>query len=252
MYSKFGFDVYPLKSTKLTLSEIAKYWAREIHPPALESEILDSLLAAYWRGEFRPEGPDAPLQPDDARLRLLRVIARDNTHPEILFIREGDVPPPEVIYLPDGGAIVEIATRVPLPDREDNWPALKKAFAALASAKSEAYSQMTGPILFETDIEREAFAAYCAGIPQPLPKFWFASQRQATRASDLRKAAACFEAVLKSGKRMTRKEAFGKLKEVAPSLSQREFGNIWHAKAPPHWSRAGRPRTTAISPKKPS
>jgi hypothetical protein len=238
-----------LNAPTLPLAKIAKYWSREIQPPAPEGEILDGLLAAFWRGDLGTQEPDHLGPPDDRRIRLLRVIGDDPRHPELMFIREGDVAPPRVVNLPDGGAVVGIFTTVHLPASGMVGAAFDKAYSELASVQGDAFSGVTGPILFQTEITREAFAAYCAKVGQKLPRFWFANQRLARRASDVSKATARFEVAVNAGKRWNREEALANLKTVAPSLSQREFGKIWAAKAPPAWKRAGRRPEKALAPK---
>jgi hypothetical protein len=45
--------MFPIGKSKLSLREIANYWAREIQPPASWSELLELLDAAWWLGEIR-------------------------------------------------------------------------------------------------------------------------------------------------------------------------------------------------------
>jgi hypothetical protein len=45
----------PISEDTLSFSRIAKYWSWEIKPP--ESEILEWLIRAWWRGELLVDSP---------------------------------------------------------------------------------------------------------------------------------------------------------------------------------------------------
>ena len=44
--------MFPIGKSKLSLREIANYWAREIQPPASRNELLELLEGAWWRGQI--------------------------------------------------------------------------------------------------------------------------------------------------------------------------------------------------------
>jgi hypothetical protein len=48
-----GGAMFPIPSgRKLTFVEIAKYWSREVTPPASPQELRDVISKAWWRGEL--------------------------------------------------------------------------------------------------------------------------------------------------------------------------------------------------------
>jgi hypothetical protein len=56
--------MFPIADDKLSIPQIADYWAREICPPASPAELQILIEKAWWRGELVGDGA--------SRLTLLR------------------------------------------------------------------------------------------------------------------------------------------------------------------------------------
>jgi hypothetical protein len=58
--------MFPIAADRLSISDIAALWSEEIRPPRTPKEMQYFLEKAFWRGEFRGDGP--------SRLDVLRVL----------------------------------------------------------------------------------------------------------------------------------------------------------------------------------
>jgi hypothetical protein len=239
--------MYPLSETALTLTDVARLWARELpgSPPAIE--IGDRLLAAFWRGDLAVASHDDSGAPQsDRRDQLLEIISRGGSHPSLLVLRPGEPVEPEIVDLPDGGAIVDLRHRIAWPpvDGPSRSIARLAAFEALAAASLDDYSADVAPLLAGQTVTRDAFAQFCEEHGYPLPKFWFASSQAPSSAAAERQCRRWFERQVASGEQPSSKAAMqADAQRLFPGLSRNGFVRIWDAQAPDAWRRSGRPRT---------
>jgi hypothetical protein len=128
--------VFPVSIDRLSLAQIAEFWAREIVPSVTPSIVHRLLCQAWWRGEFRGVGP--------SRLDVLKQL------------RWGP--------LPDGD-----------PDswtEDDCAPALA-AIAASWPREPGTPLVFTAPMaLAEIELSRAEFAIWVTGKGYDPPTFW--------------------------------------------------------------------------------
>ena len=161
--------MFPIGKSKLSLREIANYWAREIQPPASRNELLQKLEAAWWLGQIRGDSVKS-------RLDLLKhmLAMYDGDDARIVFLVENfDEPQPK--QLPDGSVRVDVRHRIYLPSRDKNtWDEsnCEDTFQSLAQTSStESYPEMT-PGLAWIELTFEEFTDWLASQGYAKPKFW--------------------------------------------------------------------------------
>jgi len=161
--------MFPIGKSKLSLREIANYWAREIQPPASRNELLQKLEAAWWLGQIRGDSVKS-------RLDLLKhmLAMYDGDDARIVFLVENfDEPQPK--QLPDGSVPVDVPHRIYLPSRDKNtWDEsnCEDAFQSLAQTSStESYPEMT-PGLAWIELTFEEFTNWLLAEGYAKTKFW--------------------------------------------------------------------------------
>jgi hypothetical protein len=171
-----------LSEQKLSVGEIAKYWSREMKPPTTRQELLDALSKAWWRGEIRGRAPST-------RLQLLQSMFRSvgaGADLGIVFVREGDGPPPKGIELPDGvvdieltelpDGILEVSKRyhIPVPSGDiADWDeqTCEQAFNALAQISST-NSYPDTAFFSSIQLSFEEFDRWRKALGYDEPAFW--------------------------------------------------------------------------------
>jgi hypothetical protein len=161
--------MFPIGKSKLSLREIANYWAREIQPPASRNELLQKLEAAWWLGQIRGDSVKS-------RLDLLKhmLAMYDGDDARIVFLVENfDEPQPK--QLPDGSVRVDVRHRIYLPSRDKNtWDEsnCEDTFQSLAQTSStESYPEMT-PGLAWIELTFEEFTNWLLAEGYAKTKFW--------------------------------------------------------------------------------
>jgi hypothetical protein len=241
--------MYPLSDPALYLSDIARHWSRE--PSSMsETEILDRLLTAFWLGDLvAAVGATPALEPRAEQLKLLRLAARFDDHPGLLFIPEGEDAPDVLIDLPGGGSLADPRTRVVWPPlvANDHVTLTDEAFEQLAHVPLAAYAPDVRPALELLCVERVEFHRFCQQRGYPLPSFW---RQKSGRLSPAAAKARCeywLRALARGGSTPSSKPAMRKtaLKQF-PGLSERAFDRIWAKDAPLKWRKPGAPKNTEL------
>jgi hypothetical protein len=134
--------MFPIPSDQmLSFKDIADYWSGEIKPSRSQQQLRDHLSKAWWRGDLvAANGP--------SRVHLLRGLFAKCSH-DILFVIPGVPEPPRSRPLEDGGMVVFLHPRVPLPNAQPaTWTDTNcaEAFNAIAEAWDE---RLFGHLAFE-------------------------------------------------------------------------------------------------------
>jgi hypothetical protein len=160
--------VFPIGKSKLSLREIAKYWAREIQPPASRNELLQELEAAWWLGQIRG---------DSARLDVLKRMFKamhDRDDADVVFFVE-EAGEPQMEQLSDGLIAVDLRPCISVPSKDvSTWDEsnCEDAFQALAQTSStESYPEMT-PTLAWIELTFEEFTNWLSARGYAKTKFW--------------------------------------------------------------------------------
>jgi hypothetical protein len=161
--------MFPLASDELSLADISDFWSRDIKARPLE--LLALLEEAWWRGEIRGRAATS-------RLQLLQSMFRSlggQAGPGIVFVREGDEPPPEVTELPDGFADVALRHVVPVPAADvSGWneQMCEQAFEALAqTSSSDSYPDLA-PFFASIKLSFAEFDKWREARGYFKPAFW--------------------------------------------------------------------------------
>ena len=176
--------MFPIAEDKLSLIGISNYWAREIQPPATQLELFYLLEQAWWLGEIRG---DSAL----SRLQLLQRVfqaMRDRRDVEIIFVQgENPTAPAEVTALEDGGVLVNLRPRIPVPVGDpSDWAerACEPAFQALVQTSSiKSYSDFA-TFFTTTELTHKEFNDWCEKRGFAKPAFW----RSSAKSSPLQKS----------------------------------------------------------------
>src|SRR5262245_17109127 len=109
--------MFPISSDRLSFIEISDFWSRDMgkaHP----HELLTLLEQAWWRGKIRGIAATTRLE----LLQSMFTSLGERSDLGIVFVREGDEPPPQVTELPDGSASVEMRIHIPIPSEDvSSW-----------------------------------------------------------------------------------------------------------------------------------
>jgi hypothetical protein len=164
--------MFPIAKDTLTFREISDYWAREIQPPASQTELLAVLEKAWWLGGIR--GVNTP--PRHQLLRGMFQNLRNRSDPLIVFIQgEDESAPPELTQLEDGDVEVDLRVRVSVPAGDPNdWDeqTCQPAFQALAQTSSiKSYPELT-PGFAGFELTHQEFFDWCELRQFPKPTFW--------------------------------------------------------------------------------
>lgn len=163
--------MFPLKSERLSLLDIAKYRSREIEPPASMSELLDLLERAWWLGEIRGSSKTTRLE------LLTRMFSslRDRDHPGLVFLGKNDSCETLRQELPDGSLILDRRPRIPVPSVDVNaWDeaGCEAAFQALAQSPSRESCPEMAPVFAIIELTYDEFINWLAQRGWKKPKFW--------------------------------------------------------------------------------
>jgi hypothetical protein len=93
----------------------------------------------------------------------------------IVFVREGDEPPPQVTELPDGSADVDMRYLIPVPsDDLSGWneQMCAQAFDALAQTSSRDSYPDLAPFFASIELSFEEFDRWRRARGYPKPPFW--------------------------------------------------------------------------------
>jgi hypothetical protein len=160
----------PLTADKLSFREIAKFWSREIHPHASRDELVDTLEAAWWRGEV--VGTAAT-----TRLQLLRSMFAQRASPSfegIVFVTPDDAGRSAVTERANGEVWVDVAPRITVPRETDQWTeeSCAGAFEALAKSPSREHFPALSVSLHFIELTREEFFRWVKRRGFYVPTFW--------------------------------------------------------------------------------
>lgn len=162
--------MFPLASDDLSFADISDFWSRYLKT-ARPDELLALLEKAWWRGEIRGVATTTRLQLIRSMFRSLR----ERSDLGIVFVREGDKPPPRVTELPDGSARVDLAHFIPVPSGDvDGWneQTCEQAFEALAqTSSSHSYADLT-PFFASIKLPFAEFDRWRKARGFPEPGFW--------------------------------------------------------------------------------
>jgi hypothetical protein len=169
---------------KLSLFDIADYWAKEVTPRCTPIELLILLAKAWWRGDLLADnGP--------TRVKVLRALY--TSFPDrIAFYVAGAAENPGVRELPDGSAEIWLWC-FPLPNLSpESWTDTNciGAFEALAAAWDSDLNDLAAPLfgagvkLSETEFTRWIIDHH----PWPTPAFWASGRASSSPARKLTKS----------------------------------------------------------------
>jgi hypothetical protein len=166
--------MFPLSEEKLSFLEIAKYWSREIRPPASRDELLATLEAAWWRGEVVGKSPRTRLQ----LLQIMFGLRESQSYQGIVFVTPNDLGRPVGTGLKDDEAkVVDLSPRINVPGETDHWTedACAAAFSELARAPSVQHFPIASPVLASIELAREEFFTWIERRGFHAPTFWNAA-----------------------------------------------------------------------------
>ena len=162
--------MFPVAADKLSFADISDFWSRGIQT-AHPLELLALLEKAWWRGEIRGLAPTTRLQ----LLQSMFTSLHERSDLGIVFVREGDKPPPPVTELPDGSADVDMRYAIPVPaDDVSGWneQMCEQAFEALAqTSSSDSYPDLA-PFFATIKLSFEEFDRWRRARGYPKPAFW--------------------------------------------------------------------------------
>ena len=158
--------MFPIPSErKLSVGEIARYWSRQIEPPASPQELRDTISKAWWRGELI--ATNAP-----SRLTVLRHYYLKSAK-FIAFAIPNTEEPPQLV--PDDDSTIEFTIRVPLPNANpETWTEANcaSAFDAIADQWNEAIISESAPIFLDLVSTSSEFFRWIDEMGYSRPTFW--------------------------------------------------------------------------------
>ena len=161
----------PIWKDKLSIEKITDRWSQEIQPPTSWEELLDFFKTAWWRGQWKTDGPLTPL----ALLKSMYRSERGRDLTTLVFVTKEDE---EGIELADGGLLFDNnelerpAILVPSNDPE-TWTeaSCSAAFEVLSQVPLRKYPDRTIQFLM-MEIDRHQFVRLLTAHGLDLPKFW--------------------------------------------------------------------------------
>ena len=158
-----------------SISDITDGWSREIQPPTSREELLDFFETAWWRGQWKTDGPLTPL----ALLKSMYRSARERDLTTLVFVTKEDETISEGIELADGGLLFDVnelerpAILVPSNDPE-TWTeaSCAAAFEVLSRTRSRKYYPDRTIQFLMMEIDRHQFVRLLAAHGLDLPTFW--------------------------------------------------------------------------------
>jgi hypothetical protein len=172
--------MFPITKDKLSFIEIADYWARDPGPSTSEMELLALLEQAWWLGEI-------PGVTAVSRLQLLQGMfqaMRDRHDLEIVFVQGDHTAPTVVTELEDGGALVDLRPRIPVPMGDIcGWDeqTCEAAFRALAQTSSTKHYPDFAPALGGIELAHQDFFNLCKMRGYAEPTFWRSSAKSSSQ-----------------------------------------------------------------------
>ena len=163
----------PLADNVLRLSEIAKYWARELGGIRTDSEIHAELLGAFWRG-ILPAITSAGGGRMDPK-RMLHAINLSREHPGFVLVERAGSIPPSKEEQPDGGVVIDLTRYIVLPADPTMWSdeIITAACEQLAEVPFEGFNPLVLPGLYALSATKEATGDFCDQRGYARPRFWF-------------------------------------------------------------------------------
>ena len=161
----------PIWKDKLSIEKITDRWSQEIQPPTSREKLLDFFETAWWRGQWKTDGPLTPL----ALLKSMYRSERGRDLTTLVFVTKEDE---EGIELADGGLLFDNnelerpAILVPSNDPE-TWTeaSCSAAFEVLSQVPLRKYPDRTIQFLM-MEIDRDQFVRLLAAYGLDMPKFW--------------------------------------------------------------------------------
>lgn len=233
--------MYPIDATTLPVSDLIMHWQRTAngHPP--ESELLTSLLNAFWAGILEVMTPGT----DEVVARQLLIDALHQSASEqpcdiVFFERDEDLGP-VLEQHPDGSAGVDTSTRVRLntDPAQRTIAELEKAYSVLSATVSEHYPQPFLTAFRIYTIDRNEFAQLCDAKGWLRPAFWFDEQPPRPHARSLASARTQARRWLRDQtrceKNKPKSEYCREAQRLFSGLSERGFNEIWAEVVPEKW-----------------
>jgi hypothetical protein len=238
--------MYPLKDAALSLDSIAIHWQRNLPAGTAVEEIRHRILQDLLTGEFDVATVKASTASAWAIHELARtphpgVRIRDpvtrKTHDDLMAASEFPYPSP----YPRHPAEDYFEISFPWNDADVNaetFTAARQAFAKNLPPLTAFDDECLMRILGSAELKQEDFAHYCKRNRYPLPPFWFQPGKKArvmnsveTRARDALKE-------LFDGPRISKSEAFEKVRSAVPHSTAAMLEKYWHL-APKAWHKPG-------------
>ena len=151
----------------LSLFEIAELWSREIKLLRTQSELLEDLGKAWWRGEFQS-------RTEVTRLKALRALFRTR-QAELSFWVEGSEMPRTTWEHPDGSVDVLRLSPIPVPSADPGaWVdgECLSAYAAIAQDWPDEAFDIVEPVVRGIILTSQDFACWVANFGYSQPTFW--------------------------------------------------------------------------------
>jgi hypothetical protein len=165
----------PIWKDKLSIEKITDRWSQEIQPPTSREELLDFFETAWWRGQWKTNGPLTPL----ALLKSMYRSARERDLTTLVFVTKEDETMSEGIELADGGLLFDVneleRPAIPVPSNDpETWTeaSCAAAFEVLSQAPSRKYYPDRTIQFLMMEIDRDQFVRVLAAYGLDMPKFW--------------------------------------------------------------------------------
>ena len=160
--------MYPISAEKrLSFLEIADHWAGELGQPNRYNQLLEDLIRGWWSGQFGSVEVER-------RLAMLKWLYKHHRN-DISFLNLDHVEREATQELPDGGVVVDISYRVPLPNEDPSlWTQANcaQAFKGLADRWTLRLIPDATDVLALFKISEADFTAYVRVRGYNRPKFW--------------------------------------------------------------------------------
>lgn len=151
----------------LSLFEIAELWSREIKLLRTQSDLLEDLGKAWWRGEFQS-------RTEVTRLKALRALFHTR-RAELPFWVEGSEKPQTTWEHPDGSVDVLLLSPVPVPSADPGaWVdgECLSAYEVIAQDWPNEAFDIVDPVVRGVILTSQDFAGWVANFGYSQPTFW--------------------------------------------------------------------------------
>ena len=160
--------MYPISAEKrLSFLEIADHWAGELGQPNRYNRLVQDLIRGWWSGQFG-------LVEAERRLAMLKWLYKHHRN-DISFLIPGCVEPEATQELPDGGVLVAISYRVPLPNEDPSlWTQANcaQAFKELADSWALCLIPDASNNLAFLKVSEADFSSWVRAHGYSRPMFW--------------------------------------------------------------------------------